>query len=109
MARPKFWEGELFRRESYFDFYGKAIYLKDIIDIFVREEVKKMIISISKTIKCKNNYLLDEDDYLLLNDNIKVVVNEIIKLINKKDLNFNIPAQFIEYISEGKHTVIYRK
>ena len=68
-----------------------------------------MIVSISKAIECKNNYLLDKDDYLLLNDNIKVIVNESIKLINKKDLNFNINAQFIEYTSEGKHKVIYRK
>ena len=43
-----------------------------------------MIVSISKVIKYKNNYLFDKDDYLLLNDNIKVIVNEIVKLITVK-------------------------
>ena len=43
-----------------------------------------MIVSISKVIKYKNNYLFDKDDYLLLNDNIKIIVNEIVKLITAK-------------------------
>ena len=38
----------------------------------------------------------------MLNDNIKVIKNQIVKLIIKKDDNFNIPVQFIEYSSDGK-------
>ena len=41
-----------------------------------------MIASRSNSIKYKNNYLFDKDDYLLLNEWIKDIVNEIEKLIN---------------------------
>ena len=35
----------------------------------------------------------------MLNDNIKVILNESIKLINKKDLNFNINAHILVKVS----------
>ena len=61
---------------------------------------------IGKALKKFNNYLLEENDYLLINDNIKTKdIEEGVEIVIKKKSvagEFRIPAQFIKYTKDSK-------
>ena len=62
--------------------------------------------TIGNALKKFNNYSLEENDYLLINDNIKIKdTSEGLEIvIIKKSLmgEFRIPAQFIRYTKDSK-------
>ena len=84
----------------------KPIELKDLTDEkfidIVKENIKKNVV---KAIKYKNNYLLTENDYLLINNNIKTKIKKkeiyIYKNNDKISGEFIIPAKFIKYSDDN--------
>ena len=84
----------------------KPIELKDLTDDkfieLVKENIKNNVV---KAIKYKNNYLLSENDYLLINNNIKTKIkNKEIYIYKNKDSilgEFIIPAKFINYSDDN--------
>ena len=92
----------------------KPIFLRDITDINLINKVNENISQcITTALKYKNNYLLDKDDYILINDNIKILVKDNKKYIKKNKINmtgeFNIPAIFKKYTNNNDLEIICKK
>ena len=85
----------------------KPIDLRDTNDINLINNVKEnMEKIIGKALKKFNNYLLEENDYLLIHDNIKIkdTFEGLEIAIKKKSLmgEFRIPAKIIRYTKDSK-------
>ena len=91
----------------------KPIFLRDTIDINLINKVNENISQCIKTaIKYKYNYLLDKDDYILVNNNIKVLIKNNKKYIKKKFNiigEFNIPAIFKKYTINNDLEIMCKK